>query len=232
MRRMARSLLDVLRGFTWQKLVLVQLLAVSLDIVAVLSFVRPLHPPPTFSASRVVIEEIMAFSIVFALLAAEQAVARGARAFRAFAVAIVAASIIAGLVQYRVRHWLGIYTSGDHPGLGTARRRVQLVYVTSDTLTYGVLFILIYLDYRRRERLLTRVRQAQLERARKERQFAESRLAALRSDVDAEAFLVQLKDIKGLLECEAPDADRRLEELIESLRAKLAPAVAKPEWAG
>jgi hypothetical protein len=217
----ARFLCDVLRAFTWQKLLLVQLLAVALDIVAVLSFVRPLQPPPTFFWARVVIEETMAFSMVLAVLAADQAVLRGARPFRAFAISIAAASVLAGAVQFPVRHWLGLYTNGDRPENDAARRRVQMVYVGSDTLTYGALFVLVYLDYRRRERLLRRVRTAELERARKEQQLAQSKLAALRSGVDAEELLKSLAGLKDLFERDSPDAECSLDELIASLRAKL-----------
>ena len=89
---------DVLRTFTWQKLLLAQLLAGALDLIAVLLFVRPFDPPPTFPWSRVVIEETMAFSILFAVLIADQAMARGARQFRAYALAIIVASIAASLI--------------------------------------------------------------------------------------------------------------------------------------
>ncbi|HEU4616955.1 MAG TPA: hypothetical protein VFV10_02900 [Gammaproteobacteria bacterium] len=216
-----RFLHDVLHAFTWQKLLLVQLLVVALDIVAVLSFVRPMQPPPTFVWSRVVIEETMAFSVVLAVLAADQAVARGARPFQAFAIAIAAASVFAGAVQFPVRHGLGFYTNGDRPENDAAHRRIQMVYVGSDTLTYGGLFVLVYLDYRRRERLLRRVRAAELERARKEQQLALSKLAALRSDVDAEELLAALTGLKERFERDSPDAERGLDELIASLRAKL-----------
>ena len=71
-----------------------------------------------------------------------------------------------------------------------------MVYAACDTLTYGVLFILVYLDYRRRESLLRRVRAAELERARNEQRLTDSRLAALRADVDAAELLATLEDLQ------------------------------------
>jgi len=98
-----------------------------------------------------------------------------------------------------------------------------MIYVACDTLTYGVLFILVYLDHRRRERLLQRVRVAELERARSEQQLAKSRLTVLRADVDAAQLLTTLAKLQSLFDSDAPRAERDLDELIASLRAKLAP---------
>ena len=224
MRAAARFVGDMIRSFTWQKLLLVQILALALEAIAVLSFVLPFQPPGSFPWSRAVIEETMAFGIVLAVLAADQAVARGARPFRAYALAIVVASLSTSVVQFEVRHWLGMYTNGDQPGRAMAYRRMQMVYAGSDTLTYGALFALIYLDYRRRERLQRRVREAELDRARKDQRLAESRLAALRSEVDAEELMAALADVRRLFEQDSREGDRRLDQLIADLRAKLTPA--------
>jgi hypothetical protein len=175
-----------------------------------------------------VIEETMAFCIVLAVLAADEAVARGARPFRAYACAILLASLTATVVQFQVRHWWGMYTNGDQPGRPMSERRMQMVYAGSDAMTYGALFVLIYLDYRQRERLQRRVREAELERVRKEQRLADSRLAALRSDVDAEALMATLSQVQRLFEQDSPEGERRLDLLIADLRAK----IAVPETAG
>jgi len=214
---------DVLRSFTWQKLLLAQLLAAALDLFAVVLFVNQYTTPPTFAWSRVVIEETIAFSILLAVLIADQAVARGARQFRAYALAILLASVFAAVAQFQIRGWLGVHTNADRPGVDPAVRRTQMVYVGCDTLTYGVLFIVVYLDYRRRERLLRRVRAAELERARREQHIAHSQLAALRTDVDAVELLATLEDLRQAFERGPNDADTRLDAVISGLRDKLAP---------
>lgn len=219
----ARFARDVFRTFTWRTFLLSQLLAVAIEIIAVLSFVMPLQPPASFSWSRVVIEETMAVSIVLALLAANQAIARGARQVPAFAIAILAASVSTAVVQFEVRHWLGIYTNGDRPGIEMSRRRLQMVYAGSDTLTYGVLFLLMYADYQRRERLLTRIREVELERAHEEQRVLRSRLAAMRSSIDAQELMTRLVDVQRLFEQDSPDADRLLDDLVAGLRARLTP---------
>jgi hypothetical protein len=220
---------DVLRTFTWQKLLLAQLLAAMLDMFAVVLFVNPFTTPPTFTWSRLVIEETIAFSILLAVLMADQAVARGARQFRAYALAIVLASVFAAVAQFEIRGWLGLYTNADRPGVNAAVRRTQMVYVACDTLTYGVLFIVVYLDYRRRERLLRRVRAAELERARREQDIVRSQLAALRTDVDAVELLATLEELQRGFEHNRVDVDTRLDAVIAGLRNKLAPVDAGQE---
>ena len=171
---------DVLRTFTWQKVLLAQLLVGMLDVFALLLFVYQFTTPPTFAWSRLVIEETMAFCILLAVLIADQAVARGAPRFRAYSLAIMIASVFSTVAQHQIRGWLGVYTIADQPGSDPAGSLSQMIYAGCDTLTYGVLFIFVYLDYRRRERLLHRVRAAELERARREqthRAFAARGLA-------------------------------------------------------
>jgi hypothetical protein len=219
---------DVLRALTWQKLLLAQLLAGIVDMFVVL-MKNQWAAPPTFTWSRLVIAETIAFSMLFALLIADQAVARGARQFRAYALAIVGAAVFAGLAQFQARTWLGIETSIDRVGVAAAVRRTQMVYVACDTLTYGVIFIVVTLDFRRRERLLRRVRAAELERAHREREIVRSQLAALRTDVDAVELLATLDDLRRGFESGRSDVDARLDEVIASLRSKLAPVEAPRE---
>jgi hypothetical protein len=220
---------DVLWTFTWQKVLLAQLLVAILDVFAVLLFVYQHATPPTFVWSRLVIEETMAFSILFAVLIADQASARGTRPFRTYALTILIASAFSTVTQHQVRHWLKIYTLADVPGSDPAGSVAQMIYAGCDTLTYGVLFTLIYLDYRRRERLLRRVRATELERARREQHIAHSQLAALRTDVDAVELLATLDDLKRGFEENRGDVDVRLDSAIANLRNKLAPVETRPE---
>ena len=214
---------DVLRTFTWQKVLLAQLLVAMLDVFAVLLFVYQYTTPPTFVWSRLIIEETMAFSILFAILIADQAVARGAQPFPTYALAIVIASVFSTVAQHEIRGWLGVYTIADQPGSDPAGSLSQMIYAGCDTLTYGVLFILVYLDYRRRERLLQRVRAAELDRARREQRIVHSQLAALRTGVDAFELLATLDDLRRGFEENRGDVDARLDAVIASLRNKLTP---------
>jgi hypothetical protein len=219
-RRFAR---DVLASLTWRKLLLSQLLALTLELIAELVFVLPAATrPASFSWSRIVVDETMALSILMAVVIADQAVARGCRPLRTYALSVLAASIVAAVSQFQIRAWLGVHTLADRPGVDVAVRRTQMIYVFSDALTYGGLFTLALLDFRRREYLLRRMRLIELERARNEQQLAKSKLATLAAHVDAEELLTTLGDVHELFLLDAPSADRRLDTVIDQLRARLA----------
>ena len=221
----ARFVRDVFRGLTWRKLLLSQALYLFLQILGA-AFVNP-STPSSFYWSRMVIGELQALSILLAIVIAEQATVRGARPLRAYVLAIVAASVFAGGAQFQIRHWFGIYTNVDQPGRPMSVRRTQMVVAGCITASYGLLVVLIYLDYQRREQLLRRMRTVQLERARREQGLAESRIAELRSEVDADELMTKLGDLQLRFERGDPDAERELDELIAGLRTKLAPSDAK-----
>ena len=218
----ARFVLDVLRALTWRRVLLAQLLALALEAIATRVFMVS-QGPASYLWSRIVIEETIAFSILVTTLAAEQAVARGARKFPAYAWAIVTASIFAAGAQFLIRRGLGLYTIVDQPGVPDAVRLTQMIVVACDTLTYGVMFILVYLDIARREQLMRRLRAAELERARSERSVASSQLTALRAGVNAHDLLSTLAGLEASFVGGEPEAERRLDDLIAALRAKLAP---------
>lgn len=220
-----RFVRDVLRSLTWRKVLLSQVLYLFLDVLGA-AFVTP-SSPSSFVWSRMVIGELQALSILLAIVIAEQAVVRGARPLRAYVLAILAASVFAGSAQFQIRHWLGIYTNVDQPGRPMSVRRTQMVVAGCITASYGLLVVLIYLDYQRRERLLRRLRTVQVERARREQSLAESRIARLRSDVDADELMTKLGALQGRFERGDPEAEGELDELIAGLRAKLAPADVK-----
>jgi hypothetical protein len=222
----ARFVRDVFLSLTWRKLLLSQVLYVLIDVVGV-AFMTP-STPPSFFWSRIVIAELQALSILLAILIGDQATVRGMRPLRAYVVALVATSIFAGAVQFQIRHWLGVYTNVDQPGREMSLRRTQMVVVSCITLSYGLLVVLIYLDYQRRERLLRRMRAVQLGRARQEQRLAESRIAELRSEVDGDELMANLGHLQSLFERGAPEAERELNGLIADLRAKLASADASP----
>jgi hypothetical protein len=220
-----RFVRDVLRSLTWRKVLLSQVLYLFLDVLGA-AFVTP-SSPSSFVWSRMVIGELQALSILLAIVIAEQAVVRGARPLRAYVLAILAASVFAGSAQFQIRHWLGIYTNVDQPGRPMSVRRTQMVVAGCITASYGLLVVLIYLDYQRRERLLRRLRTVQVERARREQSLAESRIARLRSDVDADELMTKLGALQGRFERGDPEAEGELDALIAGLRAKLAPADVK-----
>jgi hypothetical protein len=202
---------DVIGAFTWKTLLLVQCLAFVLDTLAnvVMSF------DDSALVLRIVIDETMAFSIVFATLIGDQAVARGARALPAYGLPLAAMSVLAAYTQ----SWILIWLNREPPEWDW----MSVIDIAWECLTKGAMFVLAYVEHHRRLDLARRVRVAELVRARNEQQAVQSRLAEVRADVDPVELMAELGALQKLYERDAPDADRSLDELIDSLREKLAP---------
>ena len=202
---------DVAREFTWRKLLLVQVLALIADIIA--NVVMSL--PDGIVVLRLVIAQTMALSIVISACIGNQAVARGVRPLFAYALPLVVMSVVGAYAQSRLLMLL----NREPPGWDF----ISVIDIGCEILSYGAMFLLVYVDHRRRLDLARRIRVAELERARNEQQLTESRLAEFRAGVDPVELMVELDALRTLYDRDAEQAERMLDELIDALRAKLAP---------
>lgn len=215
------NLLDRARGIgrhgAWRNFLIVQAIALFVDTIGVIV----MRFPPTMNASRVIIAETIAVAIVASALIGDRLAARGVRVGFAYALPLVVAAPLAALFEYNVRGWLGLYTVVDQPGVDLAIRRSHMIYVICDTLTYGAMLIVVYLDHRRRVDLAQRVRAAELERARDDADLVRARLAELRAGVEPAALMAQLQRVRALYDVDAARAERMLDGITANLRAKL-----------
>ena len=161
-----------------------------------------------------------AFLLVVAALVAAEAVRRGAAPLRAYGVALLSAAGAAAGVQFTLRRQLGI-----HPVHGDMAPLVvkEWLWVCSDVQTVvllGGIGLLAFYNRRSVERILRNVRLAELTRVRLERALVESRLAAAQTQVDPRALFDALAQIRNLYASSSPEADRALENLILTLRAR------------
>jgi hypothetical protein len=149
---------------------------------------------------------------------ADEAVARGARPILAYAILLIVVN----------------------PGLSMAvAAALQGIYVTVFSIpwppkTWGFteagghfsvptsLGLLIFMNGRAAERTLEGVRSAELKRVKLDQQLVESRLATAEAQIDPQMLFGELAHIKQGLESAQPDAEKRLNELIQTLRAALA----------
>jgi len=205
---------DVAESFTWKTLLLAQCIALVLDVVA--NVVMHFHGAYLL---RFVIDESMAFGIVIATLVGNQAVARGVHALPAYGVPLAVMSVVAAYAQ----SWILIGLNDEPPEWDW----MSVIDIAWECLTKGAIFVLAYVEHHRRLDLARRVRVAELVRARNEQQVAQSRLAEVRADVDPVELIAKLGALQKLYERDAPHADRLLDELIDSLREKLAPREAR-----
>jgi hypothetical protein len=86
-------------------------------------------------------------------------------------------------------------------------------------MVFGGIAMFAFLNHRSAQRILDVVRGAELRRVRLERQLTESRVAMTRAYIDPGALFESLGKIRTLYAESAPQADLRLDELIQHLQA-------------
>jgi hypothetical protein len=79
------------------------------------------------------------------------------------------------------------------------------------------------------DRMLEGVRSAELQRVKLDQQLMQSRLATAEALIDPQMLFGELAKIKHGFEDSQPDADRKLSDLIQTLRAALARTAAVTE---
>jgi sensor histidine kinase YesM len=86
--------------------------------------------------------------------------------------------------------------------------------------------MVIYMNRRTAERMLERVQAAELKRVQLEGQLIESRLAMAEAQVDPQMLFSALAEIRDGFSRSLPNADAKLDELVQHLRSALARTVA------
>jgi sensor histidine kinase YesM len=86
--------------------------------------------------------------------------------------------------------------------------------------------MVIYMNRRTAERMLDRVQAAELKRVQLEEQLIESRLAMAEAQVDPQMLFSDLAEIRDGFSRSLPDADAKLDALVQHLRTALARTVA------
>jgi hypothetical protein len=214
---------------TWRKAAFVAAI-VLVRIIGQVVFTIGVPPPPEFGILPATTLGVFgmfcwqfslaALILLIAMLCAEEAVRRGAPAKATYAGAITLAACMAVIILMCIGGPLGV----ARPSADTWSLPVLMVIDFGST---GGLCVWIYLRRRSFIRTTEALRNAQLRRAQLERQLAESQLASARARIDPGALFDELGAIRSALQNAVPDADTRLEMLIQRLRATLAPAVQK-----
>jgi hypothetical protein len=177
---------------------------------------------------------LMALIIVPATLWADEAVRRGARPIRAYALALVSSVAIALSIStligacHLVNGHIQFYMSAELAKSPDGRSRPLSLTYCQDALNfllYGGLPLLFHANRQAARRILERLRNVEAQRTRLERQLLESRLAAAEAQMDPVMLLASLAEIKGDFERSAPEADTKLANLIRKLRLSLSHAL-------
>jgi hypothetical protein len=220
-----RFIRAVLRELTWKRLVFAHLLGLASHLLHFVDTLAPGTPlvPLTWHLSGLVIQEFTILSLLIGILAASEAVRRGARDWVAYPVALLLASAITGIGQWYVRHWLGFEVLVDlNSYTPAARRWGHMLYIGIDTFVYGAFVMLVFANWQRHIRYVRLMQDAELRRAELGREISRSRLATFNAHIEPAWLHTQLDRLRSLYDALNPAAEAELDLLVAQLRAKTA----------
>ena len=154
---------------------------------------------------------LAALLVLLAIGLAEEAIRRGAPKILSFAIAAIAPSFLSALIFTSL--WFDT-------GWRTGHSVVLFILETTMQTALWVSLALIVLDNGAQTALIREsVKQAQMKRVQLERGALESRLDAVRSQIDGPALFQELTEIRDGLQAGEPRAAEALERLIQRLRS-------------
>ena len=149
---------------------------------------------------------------------ADEAVARGARPIVIYAILLVVVNQALAISVAGALQWIYV-TIYALPWPSKTWRFMEAGGHFSVPCSLG---LLIFMNGRAANRMLEGVRGAELRRVKLDQQLVESRLATAEAQIDPQMLFGSLAQIKRGLEDSQPDAEQRLNDLIQTLRTALA----------
>ena len=218
------AVLAALRRISWRVVGTTLAVMLALDAWLIIDITLA-DPPKPLSAqeylSGMIINLLMAFSIMFTTLVADERVERGSRRLPAYTWAVVIGSAAAALAQWEVHQWLRLPTRNDVPGVPYEATITQPALVFFEYLIWGAIIVYFYVSRRHALRAATQMSAAQVERADAQRRTLESRLQALQARVEPQFLFDTLARVRELYESAPAKGNEMLRELIVYLRAAL-----------
>jgi hypothetical protein len=212
----------VLRRFRTRTFASALVILAVVDILGRISRVgmEKRHPvPATHSQCVLLINILFVACMTLALLASDEAVARGARRWTTYLLATSAACLFATWAQQQLLAWLGwknIWTSANF-----AYDWVQPLGIFLSYWLYCTLACVAYVNRRTAHLAARRLNNAELARSNSRRRTLESRLQAMQARVEPQFLFNTLAQVRELYLRDAEAAGRMLEDLIAYLRAAL-----------
>jgi sensor histidine kinase YesM len=204
----------VLSELTWRKLAVMLALGFSIPLIAALVGVRAL------SVMMALMLVSSAIANLLVALSADEAVKRGTALRFVYPVAILVLLIVHCAIAESARRYFG--EALNPPNVRSGMVWLGVLRFGLDQSLWGVFALFVYLNRRIAQRMLQRVHATELRRVQLEAQLVESRLAAAQAQVDPQMLFGALADIREKLSTAAPEADERLDDLIQRLRSALA----------
>ena len=172
--------------------------------------------PATHAQSVLLINALFIGGMTVALVASDEAVARGARRWSTYLWATLATCLVATGVQYLLLTALGWDFVGRF-----GREWVQPLGIFSSYWLYCTMACVVYVNRRTAHLAARRLHNAELARAHSRRRTLESRLQAMQARVEPQFLFNTLAQVRELYSRDTEAASRMLEDLIAYLRAAL-----------
>jgi sensor histidine kinase YesM len=210
-------------GMTWRRILLTQ--AIVALAVRVENFEYQLlgtwmgHPSLQYVAMS-----LSAFVLLAVTLYADERVNRGARASLVYPVTVLLAFPLTFIVTGGVEEVY--YAVLRLPQAAAEAHRWVFISTAEDIAVICAFGMVIYMNRRTAERTLERLQAAELKRVQLEGQLIESRLAMAEAQVDPQMLFSALAEIRDGFRSSLPNADAKLDELVQHLRGALARTVA------
>ena len=205
-RRWHGFVLGVARRITWRSVLVAVLAFFALTEVSELSQSfggAPQQGPPEMWMSFAVIAACCFVSLFLGVLAAEEAVERGAPRVPSFMVGVTAGAAVGAIVQYLIRLPFGLRTMVSNQEFLVRITQPMLVFF--DFLLLGAAAALVYANMRTARQAAARRRDAEITRLETRRRTLESRLQAMQARVEPQFLFNTLAQVKQLYES---DEDR------------------------
>jgi hypothetical protein len=216
--RGAEFLRAALSRFTWRGFWSLQALGAAFNLLRFLQTVGSPHPPKLLLANTV-ITSVAPLVGMLAAYCADEACQRGRPAWRSYVVALAVLCLSFVAFQDVLRHVFALPFEGPSKSALTN----EWLWVGDDFLSVlgvGGVALLAYYNRRSVERMVERLRAAELRRVRLARELLASRLATAQAEVDPASLFGSLAGIRALYGDRPAEADRALERLIEELRSR------------
>ena len=214
--------LAVLRRFDARTLALAAIVLAVVEILARISRVgmaKRFPVPSTHSQAVLLINVLFVACMTLALLASDEAVARGARRWTTYLLATLLACLFATWAQHALLArlaWPTIWSQANF-----AYDWVQPLGIFLSYWLYSTIACVAYVNRRTARLAARRLHVAELARAKSRRRTLESRLQAMQARVEPQFLFNTLAQVRELYAHDTEAASRMLEDLIAYLRAAL-----------
>lgn len=216
------AVVRALARITWHVVVATFAIALALDAWSLYDAAHGGEPTPPAAifATAMIVNVLIAFSMMLTTFIADEFVVMGAPPLRVYACGILTGSALGALGQWLVHASLRrIHAS--IPGLQADAAGHYAIFVFFEYLIWGSIIVWLYVNGRGEMRARDRMNASRLQRAQKQRRALEAQLQALQAQVEPRFLLDTLANVRDRYDCDTAAGSTTLGALINYLRTAL-----------